>query len=72
MAQVKIVEAVEVVTTDKARLGKMDLWVTYTLDGAGPYMAILPKEGYTEAKLADAIRASQAERAKLVGKTINL
>jgi len=72
MPEIVIVDAVEVYSADRARLGKKDTWITYTVDGARTYMITLPAEIATEAVITAEIKKREAERAKLVGKKITL
>lgn len=70
--EVKIMERTEVLSADPGRLGKYDIWITYQVDAVRTDMVIIPKEQVTEAKILEAIKAKEAERAKLVGKTFTI
>jgi hypothetical protein len=68
MPEIEITEVVEVYSADRARLGKKDVWITYTVDKVRPYMITLPAETATETTILAEIKKREAERAKLVGK----
>ena len=70
--EIKILERTEVLSADPTRLGKYDVWITYQADGTRTDMVIIPREQVTEAKIAEAVKAKEAERAKLVGKTFTI
>lgn len=72
MANIEIKESMDVLSVDPKRLGKYDRWLTYTVDGTRTDMVIIPAETATEAAIQAAIKAKEAERAKLVGKTFTI
>jgi hypothetical protein len=72
MASITIKERAEVVSLDPSRAGKYDLWITYQFDDGRTDMVIVPKETATEASIIAAVKVKEAERGKLVGKTLSL
>jgi hypothetical protein len=65
---IEITERIEVFSPEPLRVGKKDLWVTYIdTDTKRVSMVTLPAEGATTADIQKAIKAQEAERAKLVG-----
>jgi hypothetical protein len=69
MAEVIILERTKVLTADRARLGKYDLWITYQVDKARQDLVIIPEEGWTMEKIQAAIKKHEADRASTVGKS---
>ena len=55
-----------------ARAGKMDVVVTYTVDGQRSYVISMPKEDFTPDAAMARIRADEAERLKLIGETFEV
>jgi hypothetical protein len=72
MAEVKILNAVEIYSPEAARLGKKDVLVTYSVGGTRTYLITLPAEDITEDKIIAAIRAAEEARAKIIGKTFEV
>jgi len=69
MAQkVKIIDTREFPSTEPARVGKMDVIVTYQLDAFRTYLVTIPKEQFTEPAIIAAIKKDMAEREKWAGK----
>lgn len=70
--EIQIMDAVQVYSGEPARLGKKDTWVTYVVDGKRSYILTLPSEDATEAKIMDAIKKAETDRAKVVGKKFTI
>ena len=66
--EIEIIEAIDVPTADPARLGKLDTWITYKVEGARVYSLAIPKEFATEEKIMQSIREAEEGRAKLIGR----
>lgn len=66
--EIEIIEAVDIFSTDPARVGQKDTMVTYTVDKRRTYMVILPAEEADEARIEAAIRQAEEARGKLIGK----
>jgi hypothetical protein len=69
---VKVLDTREFPSTDPARVGKLDVIVTYQTDPYRVYMITLPKDDFSEDKLKSAIKKEMAERARLIGKELVL
>ena len=66
--EIEIIEAVDIFSTDPARIGKKDTLVTYTVNKTRTYMIVLPSEEATEELIMREITSKEKERAKLVGR----
>ena len=72
MSMVTIVDVRDSPGTTIARAGKMDVVVTYTVDGQRSYVISMPKEDFTPDAAMARIRADEAERLKLIGETFEV
>lgn len=66
--EIEIIEAVQIFSPEPARVGKKDTLVTYTVDKRRTYMITLPSEEATEDRITEAIRKTETDRGKLIGK----
>jgi len=62
----------EIPSAEPARVGKMDLIVTYQVDAFRTYITTIPKEEFTEERLRETIKREMAEREKWIGKEVEL
>ena len=66
--EIEIIEAVDIFSTDPARIGKKDSLVTYTVNKVRTYMIVIPSEEATEARIEEEIRSAEEARGKIIGK----
>jgi len=70
MAAIRVVDIREIPSADPARVGKLDMIVTYQTDKLNTYITVIPKEEFTEAALIEKIRAEMKERETWIGKEL--
>ena len=70
--KVRILDVREVPSTDPERFGKMDVLITYQVDPMHVYIIRLPKEEFNEERVREAIRADLEEKAKWLGRELEL
>lgn len=70
MAKASIVNKRDVVSFDPRRAGAMDVEVTYTIDGQGPFVVLVPSESYSAAQVRKVIEAKLREWDEIVGQEI--
>lgn len=70
--KVKIIDMREYPSSEPVRAGKFDKIVTYQVDAFHTYLITLPKEGFSEDKLKEAIRKDMKERGLWIGKELEL
>jgi len=70
--QVVILDVRDVPSTDPARIGRLDVMVTYRVDPAHIYMITIPKEKFDEKTLKATIRKDLEEKRKWIGKQLEV
>jgi len=68
MADIEIIEAVDIFSAEPARIGKKDSLITYTVNKVRTYMITVPSEEATEDRILEEIRKSEEARGRLIGK----
>jgi len=66
--EIEIIEALDVPSAAMGRLGKLDKWVTYRVDGTRVYSITVPQEEATEEAIMRSIQEAEQVRGKLIGK----
>jgi hypothetical protein len=72
MAKFKVYDSRRILSFDPKRLGKEDLLFIVEIDGGVRFPLTLPVEGYTEAKLKEAVKARVTERGQFVGQEFEI
>jgi len=70
--EITIIDVREIPSTDPARVGKLDMIVTYQVDPMHTYITIMSKETFTAETLKKQIAAEMAERAEWIGKKVTI
>jgi len=68
----KIIDKREVPTMDPARLGEMDVVVSYLVEPDVTMVVTIPKKEVSEATLRERVKAAIEEREKWIGKEIEI
>lgn len=68
MADIEIIEAVDIFSAEPARVGKKDSLITYTVNKVRTYMITVPSEEATEERILEEIRKAEEARGRLIGK----
>lgn len=61
----KVIRLMKLASTQPNRLGKMDAFVTYSVNGRGSNTIIIPSENLTEQNIKTAIKDDYQKHAKL-------
>ncbi len=72
MAEAKILEVRKVLSTDPARVGKLDSIVVYSIDGSRTAFIVLSKDAPTEIEISEAVKKEEKSRSAVVGKSFKL
>jgi len=72
MARVKVIRRLEVPSAQPTRLGKIDYWISYEVDGAGPFILVMPKEEFSEARFLEKVREEIRATTAFVGKEFTI
>jgi hypothetical protein len=70
--KVKIVDKREIPTAEPARVGKLDVLITYQLEGFKTYLIRIPQEEFNEEELVKRIKVEMEERALWTGKELEI
>jgi hypothetical protein len=69
---VTVISTLDVPSTDPARLGKMDMMITYRSDPLHSFTIRIPAEGITLAKVDAAIRSDYATRKQYINRQVKV
>jgi hypothetical protein len=70
--KVTVVSTIDLPSSDPARLGKMDLLVTYRVDALHTFTVKIPAENMTPQKFDAAIKSDYAERKVYINRQISV
>ena len=72
MADLRISDEFEAISSDPNRHGQMDVVLVYYVDARGPFYHHSPKTGFNYDKAVRDIQAQERQRAQHVGRTFSL